>query len=321
MVKRIKYIVIPILAIATICSWGVFDNQNEKERNTDYVQVSHVSDERELVIPRFTKKNTPEQILKRYAYTTSYNQNTLTPNWVGWILTDEHTDGEYARKGHSFMEDLDVPFPRARYTDIREGECGYQRGHMCPAGDNKWSYKAQREAFLMTNICPQNGYLNQHDWKYQEEACREWAKTYGKIFIIAGPVFDSNKYKTVGEHKVAVPDAFFKVIMVLGNERTAKAIGFIYPNKSGHHEMEYYACSVDEIEAITGLDFFYQLEDDMENRIEANFDYKTWRKKHERFTNTDRTSNKWQWRHCKFISIFNVVDYCCQHYPTDACEM
>lgn len=274
---KMKYIIIPILTIATTCGWRLWDNYNEEERNANNVQETHISNERELVIPRFTQKNPPEQILKRYAYTTSYNKNTLTPNWVGWILTAEHTDGEYARKGHSFMEDLDVPFPRAIYTDIREGECGYQRGHMCPAGDNKWSYKAQKEAFLMTNICPQNGHLNQHDWKYLEEACREWVKTYGKIFIIAGPIFNSKTYKTLGEHKIAVPDSFFKVILVLGNERTTKSIGFIYPNKSGHQEMEYYACSVDEVEEITGLDFFYQLEDELEYKIEANFDYKTWR--------------------------------------------
>lgn len=93
------------------------------------------------------KQKTSEQILNRFAYITSYNKETRTPNWVGWILTAEHTDGEYVRKGHSFIEDLDVPTPRAIYSDIKEGECGYQRGHMCPAGDNKWSYKAQKESF------------------------------------------------------------------------------------------------------------------------------------------------------------------------------
>ena len=75
-------------------------------------------------------------------YKTSYNRETRTPNWVGWALTSEHTDGEYARKEHSFIEDFDVPLPRAIPADIRESECGDQRGHMCPTGDNKWSYEA-----------------------------------------------------------------------------------------------------------------------------------------------------------------------------------
>lgn len=60
---------------------------------------------------------------------------------------------------------------------------------MCPAGDNKWSFEAQKDAFLMTNICPQNGNLNQYDWRFLEEQCRERAIKYGKIYIVAGPIF------------------------------------------------------------------------------------------------------------------------------------
>lgn len=99
-------------------------------------------------MPKFIKEGIPSLILERFSYKTSYNKETRTPNWVGWVLTSEHTDGEYARKEHSFIEDLDVPVPRAIPADIRESECGYQRGHMYPAGDNKWSYKTQKDAFL-----------------------------------------------------------------------------------------------------------------------------------------------------------------------------
>lgn len=172
---------------------------------------------------------------------------------------------------------MDVPEPRAAYSDIREGECGYQRGHMCPAGDNKWSYKAQKEAFLMTNICPQNGDLNQRDWKYLEEACRDWASKYGKIYIVSGPVFRSKNPQTVGEHEVSVPDAFFKVVLTLGKKQDApKSIGFIYNNVEGRHKMEYYARSVDEVEKMTGLNFFSHLDDKVENRIEAECDLGSW---------------------------------------------
>ena len=93
--------------------------------------------------PRWVKTGTAEQMLNRMAYTVSYNGERLTPNWVGWVLTAAHTDGSFERKGHKFMEDEEVPAPRATYADIREGECGYQRGHICPAGDNKWSFQAQ----------------------------------------------------------------------------------------------------------------------------------------------------------------------------------
>lgn len=175
------------------------------------------------------------------------------------------------------MEDQEVPAPRATYADIREGECGYQRGHICPAGDNKWSFQAQKEAFLMTNICPQNGDLNQRDWKYLEEACRDWAKRYGKVYIVAGPIFRSRRAKKVGENGVSVPDAFFKVVLRLGEGTSGtKAIGFIYENRKGHHEMAHYVRSVDEVEAATGLDFFYQLDDKTEEAVEQESNLDDW---------------------------------------------
>ncbi len=230
-----------------------------------------------LEVPVNVSMKAPEQLLRRTGYVTSYNKDTRTPNWVGWVLTAEHTDGDNVRKNHKFLEDEDVPEPRALYSDIREGECGYQRGHICPAADNKWSYKAQEDAFLMTNICPQNGELNQRDWKYLEEECREWAKRYGKVYITAGPVFSGKSPERVGENRVAVPDAFFKVVLTLGSDgRQPKAIGFIYDNADGQHEMSYYVRTVDEVEETSGLDFFSQLDDDVENKVEAHADLSDW---------------------------------------------
>ncbi len=251
----------------------------QEKKDADTQDAETASDQSaNYEFPRWSKNKPAEKILRRYAYTTSYNKDTRTPNWVGWKLTADHTDGDYARSGHKFMEDLDVPKPRATYSDIRESECGYQRGHMCPAGDNKWSYKAQKEAFLMTNICPQNGYLNERDWKYLEEACRVWARLYSKIYIVTGPIFYGKSHNTVGEHRVAVPDAFFKVVMrTKGPSHDAQAIGFIYDNQSGHHDMNYYVRSVDDVEEITGLDFFYQLDDKTENKIESRSTLSKWR--------------------------------------------
>lgn len=235
------------------------------------------SDQTAYECPQWVATGTPEQLLKRMAYTASYNGERLTPNWVGWVLTAAHTDGSFERKGHKFMEDQEVPAPRATYADIREGECGYQRGHICPAGDNKWSFQAQKEAFLMTNICPQNGDLNQRDWKYLEEACRDWAKRYERIYIVAGPIFRSKRPKTVGSNGVSVPDAFFKVVLRLGeNSSDTKAIGFIYENRKGHHNMAHYVRSVDEVEAATGLDFFYQLDDKTEEAVEQESNLADW---------------------------------------------
>ena len=163
------------------------------------------------------------------------------------------------------MEDEEVGWPRA--TDGDYVRSSYDRGHLCPSGDNKWSEKAQTQSFLLTNICPQNHDLNVGDWNDLEIQCRYWAKRMGNLYIVTGPVFYNGVKKTIGKHGVAVPDAFFKV--VLDDGRKAKAIGFVYPNRGGHQDMDQCVRSVDEIERITGIDFFPMLDDNVEDVVEA----------------------------------------------------
>ena len=210
-------------------------------------------------------KGKKEMLMTRQGYYVSYNKDTKVPNWVAWHLTAAHTKGNNYRDGMMFEEDYDVPSPRA--TDYDYSHSKYDRGHMCPSGDNKWDKNAQRQSFLLTNVCPQNHALNKGDWNDLEIQCREWAKSMGDVYIVAGPIFYDGVKKTIGRNKVAVPDAFFKVVMYDG--RKPKAIGFIYPNSGDHKSMAEYVKSVDEVERITGFDFFPMLDDEVENRIEA----------------------------------------------------
>ncbi len=267
------WVIVVVLALVVAVGWNMTSPHGQDRTTTSIDNDS--SETPSYEIPVLLSDGVPSQVLCRMAYTTSYNRDTRTPNWVGWVLTSDHADGEYGGGSTKFIEDEDVPEPRATYADIREGECGYQRGHICPAADNKWSYKARRESYLMTNICPQDGDLNQRDWKYLEEECRDWARRYGKVYIVAGPVFRSKDYKTVGDNRVAVPDAFFKVVLTFVSG-SPKAIGFIYENQSGHHDMDYYARTVDEVEAETGMDFFSQLDDSVEMAIEAVANLSEW---------------------------------------------
>lgn len=213
-----------------------------------------------------------EQILKRLAYTTSYNKDLKLPNWVAWELTADETSGAYKRAGIKFQKDMDVPTPRA--TDWDYSRSGYDRGHMCPSGDNKWDRTAQEESFLFTNICPQNHNLNTGDWNDLEVQCRSWAKEYGRVYIVCGPIIRKEQHKTIGRNKVWVPSAFFKVVLRLGDE--PQALGFICENVSGNNPMTHYLYSVDEIERVTGIDFFASLPDEIEKRVEAASDLGCW---------------------------------------------
>ena len=227
-------------------------------------EASAASDYAGLEVP--ARLNTvPEQILRRVGYTVSYNSERRVPNWVAWHLTASHLKGNTKRSESSFHEDVDVPEPRAIDNDYVRS--GYDRGHMCPAGDNKWSQQAMDQSFLFTNICPQAPQLNRGDWNEMEQACRKWAKQYGDIYIVCGPIFYKKRCKTIGRNKVAVPDAFFKVVLVMKDE--PKAIGFIYKNADGNRPKGDYANSVDEVERITGIDFFPKLPDRIEKKVEA----------------------------------------------------
>lgn len=221
-----------------------------------------------------SKRKDNHIILKRIGYIASYNKTTRTPNWIAWHLTSNHTFGNVAnRKDYDFHEDFNVPEPRACKDDWRYNHC-YQRGHMCPAGDNKWSKKAMNQCFLLTNICPQNGDLNEKAWKYLEEDCRNWASKYGEIYIVCGPIYNSTKYITLGKNHIAIPDAFFKVILRLGKD--PQALGFIYPNKKCPKPTQVYMMSVDKVEKRTGFDFFSNICDDIEKQVESKPDFSKW---------------------------------------------
>lgn len=213
-----------------------------------------------------------EQILRRTGYTVSYNKNTLLPNWVAWHLTAERTEGPAKRPRRAFHEDEEVPEPRA--TDSDYYNSGFDRGHLCPAADNKWSEEAMYESFLFTNMCPQNHNLNIGDWNEMEQACRRWAKKYGSVYVACGPILYKGKHKTVGRNKVVVPEAFFKVVLCM--EGTPKAIGFIYKNAAGNRPKGDYVNTVDEVERITGIDFFPSLPDGVERKVEAECSLADW---------------------------------------------
>ncbi|MBE6260526.1 MAG: DNA/RNA non-specific endonuclease [Prevotella sp.] len=222
-------------------------------------------------IPRITE-NVSEQIIKRKAYTVSYNKDTKCPNWVAWYLPADHADGEWTRS-NDYREDYDVPAPRATNDDYRGSS--WSRGHMCPAGDNKWDSDAMSETFLLSNMCPQDRSLNSGLWNRVETDCRRWAQKYGGVYIVCGPLYYNKEHEVIGLNKVVVPEAFYKVILCL--EGKPKAIGFIVKNNEGAKKKDQYVNTVDEIERITKIDFFPSLPDSIENKVEAYSNLEDWR--------------------------------------------
>lgn len=291
-----KFLILALTALLTVSCDGLSASQRKQLAAVAKEAISQVATEKEssdkqqrqdaeqksatdssdglpaegLEIP--ATNGSSELILHREGYTLSYNTSTRLPNWVAWHLTTDHTKGNAKRGDVEFQEDTDVPSPRANTTDYSRS--GYDRGHMCPAGDNKWSLEAMEQSFLMTNICPQAPSLNRGDWNEMEQACRRWAKREGGLYIVCGPILYKQKHKTIGKNKVTVPEAFFKVVLSMGKE--PKAIGFIYKNDDGNRPMGDYVNTVDQVERITGIDFFPALPDDIEKQVESHSDLSQW---------------------------------------------
>ena len=201
-----------------------------------------------------------------------FDENARIPEWTAYELTAEEVAGS-APRGRHFDIDPDVRGVQADNDDYRNS--GWDRGHMVPAGDMKLDDQMMRESFYFSNICPQNRNLNGGDWKTLEELCRIYAQKYGKIYIVCGPVIGNNMYGRLGPHQVVIPDAFYKVLLV-ETKGGYESIGFIMNNEAGHKPLTTYVKTVDEVEEITGLDFFSLLPDKVEKKIEAAYNLSIW---------------------------------------------
>ncbi|MBQ7191327.1 MAG: DNA/RNA non-specific endonuclease [Paludibacteraceae bacterium] len=226
-----------------------------------------------LEIPQLTG-NQSEQYIEHLAYTVSFNPDYNIPNWVAYCLEKTEVQGEYSRT------DKFLPDPLVKGDPVVSKDysgSGYDRGHMAPAADMRWSQQAMKESFYMTNICPQNHNNNAGDWKDLEELVRDLAYKYDKIYIAAGPVVVEDTNTTIGTvRKIVVPTAFFKMLLRQKNDGSWTAIGFVMPNKPGNQPLMTYMLSVDEVETITDIDFFFQLPDSIQQTVEADFNPADW---------------------------------------------
>jgi len=213
-----------------------------------------------------------EQIIKHTGYTLSYNEKHEQPSYVAYVLAKENLFGENERED-DFRPDPSVMTGSATLDDYRSS--GYDRGHMAPAADFKWSEDAMSDTFYLSNMSPQVQAFNRGIWANLESAVREMAYENDVVYVVTGPVLTDGPYKTIGKSKVSVPKRYYKVILDY-TEPDLKAIGFVLENEKSDKSIESCAVSVDEVERITGIDFYPLLPDDQEEEIESSLDLSKW---------------------------------------------
>lgn len=208
-----------------------------------------------------------ERVAHSY-YTLCFSEKHCQPRWVYYLLAPGRLTGTAVRK-NNFREDKKVKNGSALPADYSRS--GYDRGHLCPAADMSFSEQAMEETFYMSNMSPQYPSFNRGIWKKLEEKVRKWARN-DTIYVATGPLFKEVK-GAIGKNRITVPGYFYKVIY---SSAKGQMIAFILPNRQGEKQLPDYVVTVDEVEAWSGIDFFPQLPDTLQNRLEAFSGYFLW---------------------------------------------
>ena len=220
------------------------------------------------------KRKRAEQVIQHEGYTVSYNSDYRIANWVAYVLTDKEARSDKAERQNKFVVDPLVKGASATNEDYTR--TGFDRGHLAPAGDMKWSEKAMRESFYLSNITPQRPGLNRGIWKELEEQIRLWARENGAVLIATGPVIPDEELSRLGKNRVGVPRQFYKVLCMVVNNQL-EGVGFLFENRDyGTTPLRQLMVPIDSVEQVTGIDFFPALPDTEERRMEATVHTDLW---------------------------------------------
>ncbi|MES2526497.1 MAG: DNA/RNA non-specific endonuclease [Bdellovibrionota bacterium] len=213
-------------------------------------------------------KNGP--VVEREGYAVQYNSDCKIPHWVSYRMKASDLVSNVKRTD-DFRPDSEIRVPQAQLTDYKGS--GFDRGHMARAGLFTRNKKVMSESFILSNIVPQDSYMNQSGaWRRLEDFEMNVITRDLDVNIVSGPVVGPNDAR-IGPNEVCVPEFIFKVLY---RETNRAAIAFIIPNYRTDLKFTAYAVSVDELEKVTGIDFLPELEDNVEKQVEQSFDLSRW---------------------------------------------
>lgn len=263
---------------------------NQTKRNSFTVVGLDGNEETEAESEKDEKPPKDHELHTYAGYTLCYRESYEQSEWVAYSLTRSQLEHKVTGRTNDFRADTLISTGSAKPADYKGS--GFDRGHLAPAADMAWSLKSAHDSFLMSNMSPQAPSFNRVIWKLLEEAVRNWAQQYGTIYVVTGPVLEKNaeEYQSIGESEVAVPEYFYKALLIFipvyaesnsstyaissANEKEIEAYrvqcaAFIVPNKGSGKDIYKFICSVDLAEERTGLDFFANLPDEVENLAES----------------------------------------------------
>lgn len=266
MTKKTIYSIIAIIIILSVFGYEHF---LEEEESTEIIQKGGTvkTNTNEYFLPT----STTGQVVHHEGYSLSYSETHEQAEWVAYELKKSHLSNTNFKRPY-FEIDKAVKTKAAHWRNYKKS--GYDRGHLCPAGDRRYSKDAHDETFLTSNISPQEHEFNSGIWNTLEQKVRYWARKYDGVFVVTGGVL-KGQMKTIGDEEVSVPNQFYKVLIDSNTGKT-KIIAFLMPHKNSNKPLYEFVVSVDTIEQLTGIDFFAELDDKIEDKLESSSSYKEW---------------------------------------------
>ncbi|MCU0609823.1 MAG: DNA/RNA non-specific endonuclease [Chitinispirillaceae bacterium] len=211
------------------------------------------------------------QVVRHFAYSLEFSVAHRDARWVAYLVSRDRVETLSAERGNNFRTD---PLVRRSAVPGDYTHSGYDRGHLCPAGDMRWDAAAMSESFYMSNMTPQAPSFNRGCWKNLEELVRNWAVLFDTLYVVTGPMLRDGL--PVTGDSVAVPVYFYKVVLKY-DPPLVEAVGFIMKNEGSRLPLENFAVAVDVVEQATGIDFFPALPDSTEKKTESSVDRAFWR--------------------------------------------
>ncbi len=219
----------------------------------------------------YLPSSTTGAIIKHDGYQLSYHEEHEQAEWVAYSLSKNDIVYNDFKRPY-FINDPKVKTKSANWRSYKKS--GYDKGHLCPAADRRYSKAAHDETFYTSNITPQKHDFNAGIWNRLEQKTRYWAKKNQHLYVITGGILKPG-LKTIGKNKVSVPTEFYKILLDY-SQPEIKAIAFSLPHKESKKPLYDFVVSIDALEEKTGIDFFPELPDAIETKLEASSNYKNW---------------------------------------------
>jgi endonuclease G len=215
----------------------------------------------------FMPTSTCGEIIKYNNFSVSFCEEYRLSEWAIYYKDAYPSEYVYSRKGLNFKKDPNLNGRDGGniwyYKNI------YDKGHLVPAMHMSDNDESLKETFLFTNCTPQHESLNRGVMRELEKKMKQWNNEFGRVAIITGWIVEESldlMYNGPPPY-MPIPKYYYKVFVDISNNRS---IAFLIPNKKSTNSLMEYVVSIDYLESVTGLDFFYKLPDDLELSYEID---------------------------------------------------